>query len=461
MVLENILEKIVKSKINWIKHRKKIQPLSSFQHNITLSDRNFIQALKNIHPALILEFKKHSPSLGILNDFNPEFVAKIYKKYASAISVLTDEKYFHGKFEFIPIIRNIAVQQPILCKDFFIDPYQIYLARYYQADSILLMLSILKDNQYRALEKLAYSLNMAVLTEINNKMELDRAINLNAKIIGINNRNLKNFSISTSNTYKLASKISKNTIVISESGINSYNQLRKFKNLVQGFLIGSALMSKKDLEHAVHKIITGNNKICGLTRVEDARMSKDFGAIYGGFIFCKSSKRYVNLKKAMNITKNVHMKYIGVFCNENISTISYIIDKIPLYAIQLHGNENQFYIDCLKKKIPKCVRVWKAISLNGEKKHANNLFDNVNKHVFDNIHGGSGTPFNWYLLKNYNLKNVILAGGLNIKNCISASDLGCFGLDFNSGIEISPGLKDKKKTFLIFRSLREHKTIIH
>ncbi|XBC44626.1 MAG: bifunctional indole-3-glycerol-phosphate synthase TrpC/phosphoribosylanthranilate isomerase TrpF [Buchnera aphidicola (Schlechtendalia peitan)] len=459
-MLESILKKIVISKLDWIESRKKMQPLSTFKHNLTLSNRNFYQALINIHPSFILEFKKKSPSLGILNNFSPEYVANIYKKYASAISVLTDEQYFHGKFEFISIIRKIAVNQPILCKDFFIDPYQIYLARYYQADSILLMLSILNDNQYLVLKKLAMSLNMEVLTEISTQEELNRAINLHATIIGINNRNLHDFSISTLNTCKLAPKIPKNIIIISESGIKNYHQLRQLKNYVHGFLIGSVLMIKKNLENSICKVIMGNNKICGLTRLQDVEAIKNSGAIYGGFIFCKLSQRYIDLNRAIDISKTISMKYIGIFRNELIETIVYIASKIPFYAIQLHGQENQIYINRLKKRISPNIKIWKAISLKQNDKYKKYSFNNVNTYIFDNMDGGSGIPFNWSLLKHYNVNNIILAGGLNIKNCILASNLGCYGLDFNSGLEISPGIKNKNKISLLFRSLREHRIIL-
>jgi len=461
MILESILKKMIKDKLKWLVHRKKIQPLSTFQYKLTLSNRDFYKSLKKIHPSLILEFKKSSPSLGILNNFKPEFVANIYKKYASVISVLTDEKYFGGKFEFIPIIRNIAVNQPILCKDFFIDPYQIYLARYYKADAILLMLSILNDSQYIFLEEIATSLNMGVLTEINNREELNRAIILNARVIGINNRNLHNLSLSISNTHKLAPSIPKNITVISESGIKNYHQLRELTSIVQGFLIGSVLMTKKDLDNTVRKIIMGNNKICGLTRFEDVQVSQRAGAIYAGFIFCKFSPRYIDYKKAIQISTSINMKYIGVFCNEKIEIIIHITNKIPFYAIQLHGNENQLYINTLREKLPFNIKIWKAVSLISKNKYQEHIYKNIDKYIFDNINGGSGVPFNWSLLKNYALINVILAGGLSIHNCILASNLGCFGLDFNSGLEVTPGIKDKNKIMSLFRSLREHKIITH
>ena len=457
--MKSILTEIIKNKIKWIHNRKKRQPLTTFRHKIVQSNYNFKKSLQEIHPSFILEIKKASPTLGIINNsLDLKLVASIYKEYASSISVLTDEKYFHGKFEFIPIVRKIAPNRPILCKDFFIDDYQIYLARYYQADAILLMLSILNDNQYMSLKNLAQNLNMDVLTEISNLEELNRALNLRAKIIGINNRDLHNFSIDINKTKKLAPLIPKNVIIISESGIKNYNQVRSLQSLVQGFLIGSHLMQTKNIKTEICKIIIGNNKICGLTKSSDAEISKKCGIIYGGFIFCKSSLRYIDYKKAYLIAKNVNLKYVGVFCNENISKINYISTMFPLCAIQLHGSEDQTYINNLKKIIPQNIQVWKAITYSEfiSKKY---IFNNVNKYIIDNKYGGSGKSFKWDGFENQELNNFILAGGLNIKNCILATNLNFFGFDFNSGLEILPGIKCKQKIIALTQTLRTH-TII-
>ena len=166
--MQTVLAKIVADKAIWVEARKQQQPLASFQNEVVPTQRNFYDALAGTRTAFILECKKASPSKGLIReDFDPAAIASIYKHYASAISVLCDEKYFQGSFDFLPIVSKVA-PQPILCKDFTIDPYQIYLARYYQADACLLMLSVLDDEQYRQLSAVAHSLNMGVLTEVSN-----------------------------------------------------------------------------------------------------------------------------------------------------------------------------------------------------------------------------------------------------------------------------------------------------
>lgn len=282
---KTVLGNIVKDKVSWIVARQQAQPLSSFQADLVPSQRDFYAALKHKKPAFILECKKASPSKGLIReDFDPVAIARVYSDYASAISVLTDEKYFQGSFDFLPRISAV-VRQPVLCKDFIISEYQIYLARHYQADAILLMLSVLDDYEYRELAQVAHSLKMGVLTEVSNEAELERAIALNARMVGINNRNL---SIDLDRTRTLAPRLPKNIMVISESGIHNAAQIRELSAYANGFLVGSSLMLEPNLSLAVRRLILDENKLCGLTRAMDAAAAYNAGAVYGGLIFVPS-----------------------------------------------------------------------------------------------------------------------------------------------------------------------------
>jgi indole-3-glycerol phosphate synthase/phosphoribosylanthranilate isomerase len=190
--METILAKIVESKKKWLFAKKRTFPLNIFKDDVVKTDRNFYEAISSDKAVFILECKKGSPSKGIIRrKFDLDEIAQVYKNYANAISVLTDEEFFMGSFANLEIIRN-QVEQPILCKDFMIDEYQVYLARYYKADAILLMLSVLSDDDYKKLAKVANKLGMGIVTEVSNEDELQRAITLKAKVIGINNRDLRN-----------------------------------------------------------------------------------------------------------------------------------------------------------------------------------------------------------------------------------------------------------------------------
>ncbi|MDU5687636.1 MAG: bifunctional indole-3-glycerol-phosphate synthase TrpC/phosphoribosylanthranilate isomerase TrpF [Kluyvera cryocrescens] len=452
--MQTVLAKIVADKAIWVEARKQQQPLATFQNEVQPSQRHFYDALRGTRTAFILECKKASPSKGVIrDDFDPARIANVYKHYASAISVLTDEKYFQGSFDFLPIVSQIA-PQPILCKDFIIDPYQIYLARYHQADACLLMLSVLDDDQYRQLAAVAHSLSMGVLTEVSNEEELERAIALKAKVVGINNRDLRDLSIDLNRTRQLAPRLGHDVTVISESGINTNAQVRELSHFANGFLIGSAMMAHDDLNAAVRRVLLGENKVCGLTRAQDAKAAFEAGAIYGGLIFVPTSPRAVSVDQAREVINAAPLSYVGVFRNTPVADVVERVTTLSLSAVQLHGDEDQSYIDSLRAELPASVQIWKALSV-ADSLPARNL-NHVDKYLFDNGQGGSGQRFDWSLLQGQDLSNVILAGGLSADNCVEAAKSGCAGLDFNSGIELQPGIKDASKLASAFQTLRAY-----
>lgn len=452
--MQTVLAKIVADKAIWVEARKQQQPLTTFQAAVQPSTRHFYDALQGARTAFILECKKASPSKGVIrDDFDPARIAGIYKHYASAISVLTDEKYFQGSFDYLPVVSQIA-PQPVLCKDFIIDPYQIYLARHYQADACLLMLSVLDDEQYRQLAAVAHSLKMGVLTEVSNEDELQRAIALGAKVVGINNRDLRDLSIDLNRTRQLAPKLGHGVTVISESGINTYGQVRELSHFANGFLIGSALMAYDDLTAAVRRVLLGENKVCGLTRPEDAKAAYASGAFYGGLIFVPTSPRFVSDEQAQQVKAAAPLQYVGVFRDADIADVCDKATRMGLFAVQLHGHEDQAYVDALRAALPEQIQIWKALSV-GETLPARD-YQFVDKYVLDNGQGGSGKRFDWSLLQGQTLDNVLLAGGLGADNCVTAAQTGCAGLDFNSGVESQPGIKDARLLASVFQTLRAY-----
>ena len=449
-----ILEKIVQDKAQWVEARKAQQPLATFQDAVQPAARSFYHALQGARTVFILECKKASPSKGLIrDDFDPAAIAGIYRHYASAVSVLTDEKYFQGSFDFLPVV-SAALTQPVLCKDFIIDPYQIYLARHYQADAILLMLSVLNDDEYRQLAAVAHSLKMGVLTEVSNEAELERAIALEAKVVGINNRDLRDMSIDLDRTRQLAPRLSHGVTVISESGIHNYAQVRALSHFANGFLIGSALMEEPDLAAAVRRVLLGDNKVCGLTRPEDARAAYEAGALYGGLIFAEGSPRQLDRAQAQQVVAGAPLRYVGVFRNAAISDIVTHVEALKLAAVQLHGDEDRNFVAQLRAALPAQVAIWKALSVTSALPARD--WPHVDRYVFDNGQGGSGARFDWSLLQDQDLANVLLAGGLGADNCVEAARLGCAGLDFNSGVESAPGIKDPAKIAAVFRTLRAY-----
>lgn len=455
--METVLAKIVEDKKEWVAARKVSQPLESFINDIVPSDRSFYDALSGSPAKFILECKKASPSKGLIrDDFNLDYIAGVYGKYAAAISVLTDEKYFQGNFDFLPIVRS-QVPCPVLCKDFMVDTYQVYLARYYQADAILLMLSVLNDAEYQTLATVAHELNLGVLTEVSNDEELERAIALNARVVGINNRNLRDLSIDLNRTKVLAPRLPDDCIVISESGIYTHQQIRELAPFANGFLIGSSLMAETDVEQAVRRVLYGDNKVCGLTRAEDAKAAYNANANYGGLIFVEKSPRYVDMETARTVMEGAPLQYVGVFQNHDLNDVANTARVLGLTAVQLHGSEDSDYIKQLRAVLPKGTQIWKAQGVSDTVPHIEAQADrNLLDSRVGNQSGGTGIRFDWSLVPDDQKERLMLAGGLSPDNAKEAAQIGCAGLDFNSGVESEPGIKDKDKLDAAFTALRDY-----
>ena len=469
----NILEQIVAHKRIEIDALKNEKPLESFIDELVPTSKDMYKALRRTpekpEAGFILECKKASPSKGLIRpDFDVKTICQTYDKYAAAISVLTDKKYFQGTFEYLKMVTD-TVKCPVLNKDFFIDTYQVYLARYYGADAILLMLSVLSDDEYKALEQVANQYNLAILTEISNDEERDRAIALGAKMIGINNRDLRDLSTDIARTFDYAPNLPDDRIIISESGIYNNAQVRELAPAVDGFLVGSSLMSPsnnryQDIDLACRKLIFGSHKVCGLTAPQFAKASAQAGASFGGLIFAEKSPRCITKTAALEVVKtSPQLEYVGVFVDHKRADIIDLVKSLNLSAVQLHGNENSEYISKLKAQLIEhgCdnCQVWKAISVSDELPR---LTSNVDHSVLDGKSPGSGQSFNWQTLatSEQDLSTSFLAGGLGPNNIELAIEqlthLDLFGLDINSGVETSPGIKSSEKLSQVFAKIRNY-----
>tara|TARA_Y100001970_G_scaffold287048_1_gene410743 strand:- start:1412 stop:2197 length:786 start_codon:yes stop_codon:yes gene_type:complete len=224
-------------------------------------NRNFKELLINSSRKktnnIIAEIKKASPSAGILiNNYKPETIAIEYEKSGvGAISILTEKNYFQGEIDHLSLINN-KTNIPILRKDFIIDKYQILESKIYKADAILLILSILNDNEIKEFLNIAKEYGLDCLIEAHTEEELKRAINIGYPIIGINNRNLKNLSVDINNTLDLIKKVPKDFIIVAESGIKTKNDIIKYNNLgVFNFLIGESILSSPVISVKINQLL--------------------------------------------------------------------------------------------------------------------------------------------------------------------------------------------------------------
>ncbi len=258
----DILKKILHRKAEEIAEAGRQQPLSRLQQQLTGTPppRGFVAAierkLRRQLPAVIAEIKKASPSKGILReDFDPAAIAASYAQAGAAcLSVLTDRDFFQGAPEYLQQARD-ACTLPVLRKDFIIDPYQVYEARVLGADCILLIVAALETTQLQALTGLATELGMDVLVEVHDKAELETALALPLPMIGINNRNLRNFTTRLETTLELLGMIDDDRIVVTESGILAPGDVtRMLRHRVNTFLVGEALMRAPDPGAALEQL---------------------------------------------------------------------------------------------------------------------------------------------------------------------------------------------------------------
>jgi len=260
----DILKKILARKQAEIETAQALLPLDALKIQAQQADqpRGFIQALEQKHKAakaaVIAEIKKASPSKGLLREnFDPVAIAQSYAKYGAAcLSVLTDRDFFQGHEDYLKAARA-ACDLPVLCKDFMLAPYQVYAARSWGADCILLIVAALDDATLQDLYALATDLGMDVLVEVHDAAELERALRLPARLIGVNNRNLRTFATRLQTSLDLLPHVPADRILVTESGIHKPEDVAQMRTAaIDTFLVGEAFMRADDPGRALDKLFS-------------------------------------------------------------------------------------------------------------------------------------------------------------------------------------------------------------
>lgn len=253
----NILEEIIIHKRAEVERKKMSGGVKNYGGMRSIEHRNFKKSINKIKGiSLIAEIKKRSPSIGtIVDEFSARRLAQVYELAgADAISVLTDEKYFGGNDEYISQVKKNC-RLPVMRKEFIIDEYQIYESYYLGADAILLIAGILNQTDLEKFLRIASRLNLAVLVEIHNELELDRALNAGADIIGVNNRDLQNFKIDMETSLRLCPLVPDEIIKVSESGIRTPGDIRRL--MEAGFdaaLVGTSILQAKNITRKIAEL---------------------------------------------------------------------------------------------------------------------------------------------------------------------------------------------------------------
>jgi indole-3-glycerol phosphate synthase/phosphoribosylanthranilate isomerase len=415
------------------------------------------QALARSGARFILEVKRTSPS-GHRSDLPVNEAVSAYAPVADAISVLTDGPAFSGSLDDLAEARRLF-DGPILAKDFIVNPAQVAEARAAGADAVLAIMSVLTDEQARAVMAEAERLAMDVIVEVHDEKELERSLSLRPRIIGVNNRDLKTLTTDLSVTERLAPLIPAGVLAIAESGIATRKDVDRLAPVVDAFLVGSALMAASDTAQAARALVHGHVKLCGLTCVEDVLLSSASGATHAGFIFAPFSSRTVTSNRGANladVARAAGLKTVGVFRDAPVDEVARTASEASLDAVQLHGQESEEQIVELSGRLQDQVEIWAACPVNGTAAPARNSAD---RSLFDTARdgrsGGTGEAFDWTLVSGReDLPAAFLAGGIGPDNARAASAVGAYGLDVGSRVECAPGLKDPEKVVALFDALR-------
>ena len=465
-----ILDDIVKAKIQRLKQHKANISEDEMQKLALESTRqsvSFYEALKKDGLSIIGEFKKASPSHGKMNS-KIDLISRIecYNAAVDAISCLTEEDYFYGGVDYLKQIRTMT-QLPIIRKDFIIDEYQVYEAKVIGADAILLIAAILDDERFKQLYDLAYSLGLDVLCEVHDEEEMRRMIDLNVRIIGINNRNLKTFEVTLETTKRLAAMAPDDVVLVSESGVLGDDDIKVLRTSgADALLIGTAFMEAEDPESLAlgwKKIYNKKNtgvKICGITSVEEAGYLNTYKPDYAGMVlFYEKSKRNIDINQAKSIIEALDggIKTVAVVVSPDVEQVE-AIKSAGFDYIQIHGELTPEVYDSIKLPIIRAVNIKYDNVL--EKNHIDST-ENVKRYIkeklaevlnkekiygvlFDSGTPGSGNIFDWDLVMEVRQmvatsgKKFWLAGGLNKYNVAEAvrrllPDVA----DTSSGVEYS------------------------
>ena len=430
----------------------------------------FEAALRQQDFNFICEVKKASPSKGIIAEHFPYIdIAKEYEVAgAAAISVLTEPDFFKGDKKYLQEIAS-TVKIPVLRKDFIIDEYQIYQAKVWGASAILLICACLDVPTLTKFRELADSLGLSSLVEAHDEKEVQMAIDCGARIIGVNNRNLKDFTVDVQNSVRLRNLVQDDVIFVSESGLETPEDIQVLRdNNIGVALMGETFMrSPNKVEKLAYlygpTYYTPKVKMCGISKIEIIPAVVEAKPDYMGLVFAPS-KRQVTVDQAKILVEELHRGYakkygsdtehdkndtiktVGVFVNETVDNLVTIANEANLDAVQLHGDEDEAFIQSLKERTN--VEVWKAVQIRSAADVEEWIDSSADMLLFDAYHkderGGTGEVFDWSSLDAFE-RPFMLAGGIDSTNVARAiRTVRSYGIDISSGIETN-GVKDDEK----------------
>ena len=426
---------------------------------------------------VIGEFKRRSPSRGILReDLEPAQVAQAYEVGgAAALSVLTEEQFFAGSVEDLKEARQ-ATLLPTLRKDFIVDPYQVWESLLIGADAVLLIVAAVNDVTLHHLAAAAQDARLEALFEVHDADDLQRALRLEPRIIGVNNRDLRTLAVDVQTSLELIDHIPEDVIAVAESGLRGAGEIRRLRDAgFDAFLVGEHLMLADDPGAALEQLVEGCMvprapssrgsgrvavKVCGVTSREDARAAVAAGADAIGFVFWPRSPRAVDADTARAIAAALppFVLRVGVFVAAPNEEIRRVADEVGLDMVQLHGSEAPEAVAAAPRRAVKAVRVGPGFRVEDALRYdgaAAGLL--VDTRVDGGLPGGTGRSFDWSLVRplREGTSFLVLAGGLTPDNVGAAiAAVRPDAVDVSTGVESAPGRKDPAKMRAFVEAVR-------
>lgn len=457
MILDQI---VARSKVDLEQRKQEVSLEEALARAVAQSaPRDALAALRaedRVH--VIAEVKRASPSKGLLApNFAPVELARGYAASgASLISVLTEPHFFQGSPEYLTAIKQ-AVEVPVLCKDFIFDEYQVYEARSWGADLILLICAILDDAQLRHLMGVAHSLGMNCLVETHSAGEVRRAVAAGAQIIGVNSRDLRTFEMHPGLIRDLRSLIPADRALVAESGIHSAADARRLARYdIQAMLVGESLVTSGDIPGQLDQLLRGANqsvqvKICGLSEGRHVRAAVEAGADLFGLVFYEPSHRYITPQRARELVQTLEtsertsVETVGLFVNKEADFINEVAELAGLDAVQLHGDESPEFCQRIRRPVLKAIHMHDAGDLGKLRAYRETTW----RVLLDTPTpgwGGSGATHDWSLASGAaSQQRAFLAGGLHPENVAEAiRQVRPWGVDVSSGVETNKS-KDEAK----------------
>ncbi len=470
------LDRIVTQTRLDLEQRKREHPLEEMQR-LAMAQPHPRDALADFEPRsqvhLIAEIKRASPSKGLLAPhLDPVELARTYEANgASVISVLTEPHFFLGSPAFLTAIKA-AVSVPVLRKDFIVDEYQVYEARAWGADLVLLICAILDDTQLHHLLHVAHELRMRCLVEVHSKAEAQRAVAAGAAIIGVNSRDLVTFEMHPYLIRELRQFIPADRVVVAESGIHSAADARRLARYdVQAMLVGEALVVSNDVPTQMRTLLQGANqstqvKICGLRQPEHIDAAVEAGADMLGLVFYKPSHRSILpqqvpalIAASQSLTQqepgHSTPDLVGLFVNEEADYINAVAEQAGLHFVQLHGTESPEFCQKIQRPVIKALPVHDQDGLTQIRDYQSVTW----RLLLDTPTagwGGSGMTHDWELARSVaRTYPILLAGGLTAENIAEAVQrVRPWGVDVSSGVETHKQ-KDAGKIHAFIARVRE------